>query len=421
MNDLTPSGAASPARVLIVEPVSSGSQVVRDAHELGFAVTVASADEGERALSPELREIVDTLLIVDTNDEQALSECVLRHHESTPLAAVVPGGELTVPAVTRINSGLGLPGLPTTAVDWVRNKASMRARVADAGLLVPRFALASTVEEVEAAASEVGFPCVLKPVESSGSIHVSRADSLDELVTAYRELIADRRLDLGVALDSRVLLEEYVAGPEFSADGYVYEGRVTILSLTRKLLGPEPYFVELGHVVPSSVPAEVTEQVTEYVAGVVDAVQLTAGPFHCELRLSSRGPVLMEIAARLPGDRIAELVQRATGVSMSRIMLAAYLDRSPEALVAFRAPQTKCAGIRYFTAPRLDRYSAIQGWEQIAARPEVIETGIFIQPGEEIPPLHDFRGRVAYALFSTDSAEQALELWQDLGDSVAFV
>ena len=282
MNDLTPSGVAAPARVLVVEPVSSGSRVVRDAHELGFAVTVVSADEGERTLSAELRELVDTLLIVDTNDERALTECVLNHHASAPLAAIVPGGEFTIPAVTRINSGLGLPGLPSAAVDWVRNKASMRTRVADAGLRVPRSALAGTPAEVEAAAAVVGFPCVLKPVESSGSIHVSRADSLDELRSAYRELIADRRLDPGIALDSRVLLEEYVAGPEFSADGYVHEGRATILSLTRKLLSPEPYFVELGHVVPSSVPEEVTARVTEYVAGVVDAAGRTqpraAGP-----------------------------------------------------------------------------------------------------------------------------------------------
>ncbi|QMU71318.1 ATP-grasp domain-containing protein [Streptacidiphilus sp. P02-A3a] len=421
MNDLTPSGVAAPTRVLVVEPVSSGSRVVSDAHALGFTVTVVSADEGERTLPPALRELVDTLLIVDTNDEQALTDCVLAHHAAAPLAAVVPGGEFTIPAVTRINSRLGLPGLPSAAVDWVRNKASMRTRVAEAGLRVPRFALAGTVAEVEAAAAVVGFPCVLKPVESSGSIHVSRADSLGELLTAYQELTADRRLDLGIALDSRVLLEEYVAGPEFSADGHVHEGRVTILSLTRKLLGPEPYFVELGHVVPSSVPEPVAEQVAEYVAGIVDAVRLTAGPFHCELRLSDEGPVLMEIAARLPGDRITELVQRATGASMSRIMLAAYLGRAPEELSAFGAAEAKCAGIRYFTAPDLDRYTEIKGWDEISARPEVVETGVVIQPGEEIPPLRDFRGRIGYALFTADSAERALELWQELGDSVAIV
>ncbi|MFF5333375.1 ATP-grasp domain-containing protein [Streptomyces sp. NPDC013181] len=405
-------------RVLIVEPVSSGTRMVEDAHRLGFEVVVASAGVDDRSLPPGFEGFVDTLLTVDTNDERALADAVVAYHAEHPLDALVPGAEFYIPAVTRLVHRLGLPGLPLEAVDLVRNKALMRERTAEAGLRVPRHVRAGTPEEVERAAETIGFPCVIKPVESSGSIHVRRADTVGELLAAYAELAADRRLDLGFAMDTRVVVEEYVTGPEFSADGYVHDGEVVVLSVTRKLLGPEPYFVELGHIVPSAVPPLVRERVTEYVRGVTEAVRITSGPFHCELRLPGDEPVLIEIAARLPGDRITELVQLSTGTSMSRAMLAAYLGRSPQDLGADVGRQVKCAGIRYFTAPDLTRYSELKGWDAMAARPEVTETGVVIAPGEEIPPLHDFRGRIGYALFSADSPEQAQEIWRSLGETV---
>lgn len=408
-------------RVLIVEPVSSGTRMVEDAHRLGFEVVVASAGVDDRSLPSGLTGCVDTLLTVDTNDEQALGDAVLAFHADHPVDALVPGAEFYIPAVTRLVHRLGLPGLPLEAVDLVRNKALMRERTAAAGLRVPRHTQAATAEDVERAADAIGFPCVIKPVESSGSIHVRRADTPAELLAAFEELAEDRRLDLGFALDTRVVVEEYVAGPEYSADGYVHDGEVVVLSVTRKLLGPEPYFVELGHIVPSSVPPDTVERVTRYVRGVTEAVRLTSGPFHCELRLPDGEPVLIEIAARLPGDRITELVQLSTGVSMSRVMLAAYLGRAPEELEAHGERQVRCAGIRYFTADGLTRYSELKGWDEVAAREEVTETGLVIGAGEEIPPLHDFRGRIGYALFSAASPEQAQEIWQSLGDAVVAV
>ncbi|MEU5658879.1 ATP-grasp domain-containing protein [Streptomyces sp. NPDC047737] len=418
MPDSLRSSAERRTRVLIVEPVSSGTRTVEDAYLLGFEVVVASAGVDDRTLPPGVAGFVGTLLTVDTNDEQALADAVLAYHAEHPVDAIVPGAEFYIPAVTRLVHRLGLPGLPLEAIDPVRNKALMRERTAAAGLRVPRHVRAGTPEEIERAAETIGFPCVIKPVESSGSIHVRRADTAGELRAAFEELAADRRLDLGFAMDTRVVVEEYVTGPEFSADGYVHDGEVVVLSVTRKLLGPEPYFVELGHIVPSDVPADVLERVTEYVRGVTEAVSITSGPFHCELRLPEDEPVLIEIAARLPGDRITELVQLATGTSMSRVMLAAYLGRTPQELRADGERQTKCAGIRYFTAEGLTSYSELKGWDEIAARPEVTETGLVIAAGEEIPPLHDFRGRIGYALFSADSPEQAREIWQSLGETV---
>ncbi|MFJ3617286.1 ATP-grasp domain-containing protein [Streptomyces iakyrus] len=412
--------ALRPARVLVVEPASSGgATLIGVAAEMGLRVVVATADSGDRRLSDAVRAAADSVLTVETNDQAALEAAVLALHRAEPFEAVLPGSDIYVTATARVAAALELPGLPVATVDRVRDKSVMRAAVAEAGLRTPRFAQATTDAELRAAAERVGFPCVLKPVACSGSIHVSRADDLDQLTAAFQRLVADPEPDMGKLHEHRVLVEEYVQGPEFSADGYVLEsGEVTVVALSRTLLGPEPDFVELGHLTPALVDDDTLKSVEAYVGDVVRAVGITSGPFHCELRLSADGPVLIEIGARLPGDRIVELLRLVTGVSLPRVAVATALGVGLEAAGAFGPPQAESAGIRFFSAAGRSSYRELTGWPELEALPDVTETAVYFAPGETIPGVEDCRSRLGHALFTADSPQGALDRWQALGDLV---
>ncbi|MFK8905946.1 ATP-grasp domain-containing protein [Streptomyces sp. YS-3] len=404
----------------MVEPASSGgATLIGVAAEMGLRVVVATADSGDRRLSDAVRAAADSVLTVETNDQAALEAAVLELHRAEPFEAVLPGSDIYVTATARVAAALDLPGLPVATVDRVRDKSVMRAAVAEAGLRTPRFAQATTDAELRAAAELVGFPCVLKPVACSGSIHVSRADDLDQLTAAFQRLVTDPEPDMGKLHEHRVLVEEYVQGPEFSADGYVLDsGEITVVALSRTLLGPEPDFVELGHLTPALVDDATLKSVEAYVGDVVRAVGITSGPFHCELRLAADGPVLIEIGARLPGDRIVELLRLVTGVSLPRVAVATALGVDLEAAGAFAQPQAESAGIRFFSAAGRSSYRELNGWAELEALPEVTETAVYFAPGETIPGVEDCRSRLGHALFTADSPQGALDRWQALGDLV---
>ena len=404
----------------MVEPASSGgATLIGVAAEMGLRVVVASADCGDRRLSDAVRAAADSVLTVETNDQAALEAAVLERHRAEPFEAVLPGSDIYVTATARVAAALDLPGLPVATVDRVRDKSVMRAAVAEAGLRTPRFAQATTDAELRAAAERVGFPCVLKPVACSGSIHVSRADDLGRLTAAFQRLVTDPEPDMGKLHEHRVLVEEYVQGPEFSADGYVLEsGEITVVALSRTLLGPEPDFVELGHLTPALVDDATLKNVGAYVGDVVRAVGITSGPFHCELRLAADGPVLIEIGARLPGDRIVELLRLVTGVSLPRVAVATALGVGLEAAGAFARPQAESAGIRFFSAAGRSSYRQLTGWPELEALPDVTETAVYFAPGETIPGIEDCRSRLGHALFTADSPQGALDRWRALGDLV---
>jgi biotin carboxylase len=405
-------------RIVVVEPVSSGNALVTQARALGWEVLVASYDQGDRTLAPVVRSHATEILTVDTADEAALEAILGKAHDSVPLSGIVAGCEFYVDIVARVAATLGLPGLDPATVGLVRNKARMRAAVAGAGLACPRFASVGDLAPVDEACAHVGFPAVVKPVEAAGSIHVRRVDDLDAARAAVAAIRQDMAPALGRQLSRAVIIEQYLPGAEFSADGYVRDGAVHVAAVTRKVLGPEPYFVEIGHVTPATLDDAVTAAISAYTADVVRAVRISAGIFHCELRLSGGRPVLMEIAARVPGDKIVDLVEMSTGTALPTVALAAAVGADPAALGAFRQPTARVAGIRFITAGGLPTYAALGGWEELMARSWVTSGSILIEPGTPVPAQTDSRGRVAAVMFTADSGGQAEARWAEIGELI---
>jgi biotin carboxylase len=399
-------------RIVIVEPISSGVALIDEAKSMGLEVIIASFDRDDRQIPKALRDRIDGLIVVDTNDENALTETLISFAWGVRVDAIIPGFEYFVPIVSKVNAKLNLPGLPLESVDAVRIKSLMRQRLQSQGVKVPTYAIADSLSELEVAASRIGFPSVLKPVDSAGSIHVSKVDSMVDLRNAYAAIRADMCPDLNRQLSKEVQLEAYVDGSEYSIEGFVVHGKPQIVSITEKLLGPEPYFVELGHIVGAELPPETVKTIQNYVEKVVVALGVTLGPFHCEIRLGCDGPVVIELGARLPGDHICELIALARGISLPRIMIEAYLGSTPSTAETVSSAKY-FAGIRFFTVLGLTHYTQVTGFKEIEAEPGFVKSGLSIQAGETIPPLIDFRGRLGFAIFTAST-------YQEIQNKLAF-
>ncbi|MGI5355265.1 ATP-grasp domain-containing protein [Streptomyces sp. CA-252508] len=386
--------------VLILEPRSSGAELVVRACELGHRVTVLTSGTDPRGASADVLARADRVVRADTSDQEAVLDAVRALHRETPFDAVLPGFEHYVPQAARAAAALGLPGIAPEGVESLRYKHRMRRAVEAAGLDQPAFRIVSGERAVSTAYARLGPSAVVKPVDQSGSLGVRKVASPREASAAFRQALSCGGPS-GPRGPRLVLLEEYVEGPEYSVEGYVEDGRVHILGITEKVLGPEPYFVEVGHIVPARLEPSPTREIEEYVTRVVHAVALRMGPFHAELRMSGRGPLLMEIAARLPGDRIPDLLRLARGADLYEIMLRCYLGLSnPEPDAA--GGDTR-AGIRYFLRPGLSGYQEFRVDPLIEADPRIREIGVLLPPGSDLPDPGSSAGRLGYVLASGDS------------------
>ena len=137
-------------------------------------------------------------------------------------------------------------------------------------------------------------------------------------------------LALPLSRSGRAIVEEYVDGPEFSVDALVYDGKVEIRGIADRHIAFSPYFVELGHTMPSSAEASLRDEVLAVFEAGVRCLGLTHGAAKGDMKWSPTrgGPVIGEIAARLSGGYMSGWTYPyASGTELTRdaLLLAAGL------------------------------------------------------------------------------------------------
>ncbi|WP_129298328.1 ATP-grasp domain-containing protein [Streptomyces lydicus] len=259
------------------------------------------------------KEILLDYEIADPTDQAALTEAGRALAERHDLAGVMTWTEWYLVPVARLARQLGLPTTAPEVLQGCRNKHTSRSLFARHG--VPSATSVSVRAEREAAdaARRIGYPVVLKPAAHAASMGVVRVDTAGELPAAYA--FAAQAAGHGVE-NTQVLVEEYLDGPEVSVECVTHQGQTSVVAVTRKTVGCAPYFEELAHVVDATDPMLAT--VAPAAVAAIDALGISDGVSHVEIRVVDGRARLVEVNARIAGDMISHLVHLATGVDLAR-------------------------------------------------------------------------------------------------------
>jgi biotin carboxylase len=356
-------------------------------------------------------------------DRQGLLDAATAAARAYGVRGIFTYDELLVTATADIADRLGLPGLTASGAEHCRNKPASRQALTAAGLPQPRFALAYTEAEASAAAAGIGYPVVVKPRGMAASVGVVRADGPADLPAAFA--VAERASRSGaVAYEGGVLIEELIDGPEISVDGAVVAGEYFPFCLARKQVGLAPYFEETGHLIDGDDPLLDDADLLAVLGDAHRALGVAYGITHSEVRLASRGLVVIEVNARLGGDMIPYLGKLATGVDPGRIAVEVALGARP----VLEPERGRCAGIRFLYPPENCRVVEIAVPEP-GAVPGLVAAHRMVAPGAlvRLPP-HAHIGRYACLIAVTgdpvtcsaalaDAAEQVRLKYEALEES----
>jgi biotin carboxylase len=284
------------ARVLLIVPTSSYriADFIDAAGALGVEVAVA-AEEDLPLLA------IDRFVRIDCSDPVAAAATVVDLAATTSIDAIVPVDDAGVIIAALASESLGLPNNPPTAAAATRNKEAMRLALSKGEVPQPSFAAISEGQDPTTAAAAIGFPLVVKPLSLSGSRGVIKVDSPEQLPTVIRRVLDIAR---GAGEDGgRVLLEQFVAGPEVAVEGMLWGGVLEVLAIFDKPDHPDgPYFEETIYVTPSRLDRAIQDEIARVTQAAVTAIGLQEGPIHAELRVEGGAkPSVIEVAGRSIG------------------------------------------------------------------------------------------------------------------------
>jgi biotin carboxylase len=391
-------------------------QAIEKAKKLGLRVVLLQ--HKDRLLAGQA-QTADALILVDYLDWDVARPMVQAAHEVYGFTKVVSLVDQAMELVGRINDLLGLDGTSYEVARRFHDKLIMREVLADAGfekVVAEPIADAAALERLGA---RHGYPLVLKPTDGSGSRGVVRVGSPDEISQVWRQATSLRgRDDLPFAKFypvDRFIAEEFIDGPEYSVESFSFAGRHIAVSVTQKLAAG---FVEMGHAEPADLAPQDEARIVDYVGQFLTVMGLRDGVAHTEIKLSDRGPRIIESHDRVAGDRIMDLVK-----AVYRLDLEQYAVGWPHRLVpelTKRPVPHGGAATRFLTAPR-GTVVAVEGTDEVLSHPGVLDLELDVEVGSEIGELMDNFDRLGQVLVAARDTASAINICETLATRVRIV
>jgi len=342
---------------------------IRIAKSKGWQVIVA--DGNPRALA---RDMGDHFETVDLKDRDGLLAIARGYAHAGGLDGVFTAGTDFSASVAWVAEKLGLPGISYATAMRATDKCLMRQAFEAAGAPSPRYACWTGQGDPSALLeSGLAFPLVVKPVDNMGARGVRRVDDAAALGQACRAALALSR-------SSRVIVEEFMEGRELSLDAIVYQGTVTMCGIADRHISFSPAFVEIGHTIPTDLDTAAVLQITEAFEAGIRAIGIDNGAAKGDMKLTPRGVMIGEIAARLSGGYMSGWTfPRSSGVDATGAALNISVGLPPGNL-APRFSRT-CAERGVISIP--GTVASVVGEDAARAVPGVEEGFLRVTEGEE--------------------------------------
>jgi hypothetical protein len=257
--------------------------------------------------------LADYLQVPRIMDEADVMEKVSDWLRGRHVDRVLTNWEPLVMLAARLRERWGMPGMTVDTVRGFRDKELMKERLRKAGLRVPRSRRVHTAQEVRAAAEEIGYPLILKPIAGAGSADTYRVDDAAELERAIMFL-------RGVPEAS---CEEYVDGEEMTFDTLCLRGRPVMENVSLYLPKPlEARQTEWISPMAISIRDLTTPRLQpglELGRRVLDVLGMQDGFTHMEWFLTPKGEAVFgEIACRPGGAGLVDQMNYTSDIDLYR-------------------------------------------------------------------------------------------------------
>jgi biotin carboxylase len=413
-------------RIIILGASVMQGPAIRIAKEMGLYTVVVDGDP--QALNAGMADRFEPIDLRDKEGIEALARSLLA---DGGLGGIMTAGTDFSASVAWVAERLGLPGIPYEAALNASDKQRMRGCFEKAGVPSPAFMVLSAAAEPEAAggggipAGIAAFmegpgaedlrallPAVVKPVDNMGSRGCRRVDNWGEL----REAVAAA---LGFSRSRRVIVERFMEGPEFSVDAVVYGDEIIICGLADRHIFFPPYFIEMGHTMPTNFPARDQEALLAVFKDAVRALGIAGegrrGAAKGDIKLSPSGPMAGEVAARLSGGYMSGWTYPyASGVQPIRGAIQAALGRRPDCLSPSRS--WTCAERAFISIP--GRVRSIQGIEAARAIEHVQDLFLRCEAGKDVNFPENNVSKCGNAIASAPGREEAAQVAEEAARAV---
>ena len=307
--------------------------LIKKARSMGLYTIAASYAGSYPGLS-----IAHEVWNVDTRDYRRL---ISLSREAGIDGICTSGTDVAILSLGAVCESLSLCGLSLPCAKTVTDKAAMKEAFKHGGVSTPHFRRVSTLEETLDAFHALGAPVIVKAVDNSGSRGITRADSEEEVLAAWKAAVKVTRKDY-------VLVEEFITAHEIGVDGFIADGSIQfMLPLDKFTLTAGGTTLPEGHHFPFHCSEVLYCEILRQMELVIRATGLDNCAVNADVLVSGSKAWILEAGGRAGATCIPELISCHCGFDYYEQMILHAMAIRPILLPKQKHPAWQnCCSVR---------------------------------------------------------------------------
>jgi len=359
--------------------------LIRTAKRMGLQTIVASIPGDYPGFSD-----ADKVYFINTTDKEG----ILQVAKAEGISGICTSGtDVAVATIGYVNEKMGLAGISEDAAVRACDKYEMKEAFRKGGVSASRFIRVWTPEEAYRAADEIGYPVVVKCVDSSGSRGINVVEKRSGLREAYNEAIKYSR-------QKYVLIESKLGGVEIGVDGMVQNGEIKLIAphqkYTYKYNGAT---IPAGHSYPYHCSDEVRAEIEKQVTLAVRALGLDNCAFNSDVFVDGDRVYIIEMGGRAGATCIPELTSIHYGFDFYEKMIQNALGQTAD---LSGSPDRKPCMAKLLMSPADGTISDIDEAALDALRAEGHVISLDYGVGHAVEKMYNGTTRIGHIITETD-------------------
>ena len=318
-----------PLNIVCLATYFKGADFIRECKDHGYHVILITK---EKMLSEDWpRECLDEVIAVPNDAGPPLFiDLVAFLSRKAKLDRIIALEEFDVVTAALMREHLCIPGLSSSRAKIFRDKLSMAVYSQRGGIDVPEFVPLLNPDEVKDFMDRVPAPWIIKPRSDVSAIGILKVDDPNEVWRVMEEM--NERENLRERA-SYYVLARFIPGEVFHVDSIVSDGKVVFAGVNQYGRPPMQVAHQGGAYISRTVARGSTDEKTllNINTRLVKSLGLERGATHAEfIKSTDDGKFyFLEIAARVGGAYIADVLEAASGINIWREWARMEINEGP--------------------------------------------------------------------------------------------
>ncbi len=353
-------------------------------------------------------KIANHPIVISIRDTDGTVRIMKEFNKKVKIDGIITVGTDASMTVAAVANALNLPGIKFENAEAASNKLKMRERLAMHNVPIPKFYKCWSLVDLKEISKLLTYPFVIKPVDNMGARGVMKIENESMLEVAYYN--AKKSTPSG-----ELIVEDYMEGPELSIDALVFNDTISINGIADRIINREPYFIEIGHIMPTILPKEKIIDAVEVFKKGIKALGITIGAAKGDIKVTKNGAMIVEIAARLSGGFMsAYTYPYSSGINLIRNAIDLSLGLKPYNLV----PTRNWVSIEKAIIPDPGIIEKINGIEEALSIPGVMNVFTRMEKGDEVVEPKCNLDKFGNIIVVKSTREEALETMKKAEEAI---